>query len=713
MCYAEKSLIRIESEDYGRKKRLYETMGDGACRLKNFAAAIGYYTKMLESAEQNDDSGKQLIPIYVSLYQTYKDNKEYGLALEYMWREYELCKEVPSEAYSTLFGIAETYQLAGKTFWETDDIYDRARKEARALKSRRKERKIILEQIELREKHEMDTMATVMKDELKAFDESANGTAAVMGIDGDDSDADEADEAIESATSEEINTPDIGDDICLDDLTDTDNESDEPVASTSIACHSTAASRTRTLRKRNCVSVKRNEKGETQLHRACITGNVTMVRRLIDQGHPMNIRDNAGWLPLHEACNHGFKDIVELLLDNGATINDKGGTTCDGFTPLHDACVNGQLETVELLLDRGANATLRNDLGDTPLQSFEKWRKRVVPNAQEQSYYETLYARMKQSLDKAGITLHESPKKTKTRGKSISPRKRVTPRKRFISSSSSENENSERIETVDDILGEAFSEQIDHDSEELCSSPDYREVMSDLRRGNFQHKADTARGSFNPVTKITRRPGMLDENEVSTDEWLDDDIGPTRKKRRSVGGDRAFSSDSNISTGSRKVETHRQFSSSLPSPLPYETNISSTNENVVAVDINVSDEDNSADAFNILMSAGNSSASTSARRKKRLSSGAGSSNSRQQQTSLIDNGFERYRLEMLDNTPQQASVSSTVASPRKNPSALAAPTISVKVKVEQNLLNVPVNGSTVHELTIEWLAEEAAKRYYK
>lgn len=48
------------------------------------------------------------------------------------------------------------------------------------------------------------------------------------------------------------------------------------------------------------------------------------------QGHPVNVRDNVGWLPLHEAANHGHTEIVELLLDNGATINDKGGTGCEG-----------------------------------------------------------------------------------------------------------------------------------------------------------------------------------------------------------------------------------------------------------------------------------------------------------------------------------------------------------------------------------------------
>lgn len=708
MCYAENNLIKIESEDYGRKKRLYETMGDGACRLKNFAAAIAYYEKMLEAAEQNGESGKQLYPIYVSLYQTYKDNNQYSLAIDFMWREYELCKDVPNEAYSTLFGIAETYQLAGKDFWEIDGIFDRARQEAQKMKSKRKERKIMLEQIELREKHELDTLATLLKEELMRFDSHEGGSSAAIDRDDDD---DVADGAIESATSEEINTPDIGDDVCLDDLTDSEN--DEPTASTSAACNKSTAGRTRTLRKRNCVTVKRNEKGETQLHRACIQGNVSMVRRLIDQGHPINIRDHAGWLPLHEASNHGFKEIVELLLDNKASINDKGGTSCDGFTPLHDACGNGRLETVELLLERGANATVRNDLGNTPLQTLENWRKGVVLNALEQSHYETVYARLKQNLDKAGISLSDSLSKTKTRAKSI------TPRKRIISSSSSDNDSSERIETVNTILEEAFpaAEQNENDSEELGSSPpsspDYREVMTDVRRGNFQNKIDSIRGSFQPVPKITRRPGMLDANEVSIDEWLDDDIGPCRKRRRFIGGERAFSSDSNISADNRNADSLPKLSASLP--LPYDASITSTiDQNVIDIDHNGSDEENSADAFNILMSAGSSSINNSSKRKKRLSSGGGSSCSRQQQTSLIDNGFARYRLEAAENTSQQQpSVSSTVVSPYKNPNALPTTTISVKVKVEQNLLNVPVNGNLAHELTIEWLAEEAAKRYYK
>lgn len=63
---------------------------------------------------------------------------------------------------------------------------------------------------------------------------------------------------------------------------------------------------------------------------ASISGNKLLVERLIAQGHPVNIRDNAGWLPLHEACIHGHIEVVNILINNGANVNDRGGANCDG-----------------------------------------------------------------------------------------------------------------------------------------------------------------------------------------------------------------------------------------------------------------------------------------------------------------------------------------------------------------------------------------------
>ncbi|KAJ8950163.1 hypothetical protein NQ314_008016 [Rhamnusium bicolor] len=84
-------------------------------------------------------------------------------------------------------------------------------------------------------------------------------------------------------------------------------------------------------RRRNKSSIiKRNPKGESDLHVACINGKMPVVRHLIDIGHPINVRDHSGWLPLHEACNYGHFEIVRFLLDKGAAINDRGGTHCNG-----------------------------------------------------------------------------------------------------------------------------------------------------------------------------------------------------------------------------------------------------------------------------------------------------------------------------------------------------------------------------------------------
>ena len=66
---------------------------------------------------------------------------------------------------------------------------------------------------------------------------------------------------------------------------------------------------------------KRNEKGETPLHRACIDGRLATVRDLVEnRAHPLNVEDNAGWTPLHDACNCGNVEIVRFLVEHGADV---------------------------------------------------------------------------------------------------------------------------------------------------------------------------------------------------------------------------------------------------------------------------------------------------------------------------------------------------------------------------------------------------------
>lgn len=200
----------------------------------------------------------------------------------------------------------------------------------------------------------------------------------------------------DTAVGNDENTPELGDDVCLEDLTDSDmsdlDETEKPRPH-------------RATRGVRALTIKRNNKGETQLHQACIAGNVELVRRLLDQGHVVNVRDHAGWIPLHEASNHGFRDIVELLLDRGAAvaINDKGGLSCDGITPLYDACSNGYLDVVELLLDRGADTAIKTDFGETCLNGLDKWRRSATLTEGEQAQYEIIRSRLLTTLSKTGI----------------------------------------------------------------------------------------------------------------------------------------------------------------------------------------------------------------------------------------------------------------------------------------------------------------------
>ncbi|KAM5298195.1 SMC5-SMC6 complex localization factor protein 1 [Ctenodactylus gundi] len=126
--------------------------------------------------------------------------------------------------------------------------------------------------------------------------------------------------------------------------------------------------------KENCPNVtkinihKTNLKGETPLHRACISNNVDRLIYLLSMpGIDINVKDHAGWTPLHEACNHGNTVCVQEILQRCPEVDLL--TQVDGVTPLHDALSNGHVEIGKLLLRHGGPVLLqqRNSKGEWPL----------------------------------------------------------------------------------------------------------------------------------------------------------------------------------------------------------------------------------------------------------------------------------------------------------------------------------------------------------
>lgn len=100
------------------------------------------------------------------------------------------------------------------------------------------------------------------------------------------------------------------------------------------------------------------------IHMAVYTGNIDIVKLLLDNGASINMTDTFGYTPLHHAANRKkledpnsmeinakLIDIAKLLIDRGTKHLDSGN---DG-TPLDLAARNGDLEMAELLINRGAN----------------------------------------------------------------------------------------------------------------------------------------------------------------------------------------------------------------------------------------------------------------------------------------------------------------------------------------------------------------------
>ncbi|XP_059614206.1 tonsoku-like protein [Phlebotomus argentipes] len=619
LCYTEDSLITANSEDFRRKKDLYEKMGDGSCKLENYDKALSYYKKMLENAELSGESGKDLIPIYVSLYQTFRDNQNYKEALEYAWKEYELCKEVPQEAFLTLMNIAELSDLAEMDFWEVEKMYQRARKETGKTGDKKSEALAIGKLIVLQRKHGMDTLADLLEKEAQMSGMDMSAAAAED----------------EEAACDDGNVPGIGDDICLDDISDSGSEEDADIP--------LAVEQKRPMRRKRVTNVvKRNNKGESQLHQACISGNATLARRLLDQGHPVNIRDHAGWLPLHEACIHGHRDIVEMLLEKScATINDRGGTSCDGITPIHDACSNGHLEIVELLLDKGANATVKTDFGDTPLDTLKIWRGTMRLEANEVAFYETIVQRLSKLMDKAGI----NPREVNLTNRRLAHA--------LVDEDSSEGFPIERENSLSPPLVSTKNSAVAEDSSRL-----YKSVIDNLRKKKSANEEPKSE-----VLLPKKRSAYLEGDEVGED-WLEDDLLPNKKRRKFLKDSREFCTPKQKKT---KPVIQESEDNEMEDLVIEEPEIRETPPRRVT------------------------------------------------QTSLIDAGFSRQQIDVdldfpLNISPGKSSRSSTGKSPCVP--LIVHNMISVKVKIDDQLIVVPVNAAEVQNLQIKWLTERASKRYY-
>ncbi|XP_053786041.1 tonsoku-like protein isoform X2 [Desmodus rotundus] len=343
-------LEESESSDPWGAMGLCEQLGDLFSKAGDFPKAAEAYQKQLDFAEQLGRPGPELAVIHVSLATTLGDMKDHRRAVHHYEEELRLREGNALEEAKTWLNIALSREEAGDAYEEVAPCFQKALCCAQQAQQPRLQRQVL------------QHLHTV---QLRLQPQEAPGTEArLQELSVDQSEEEEEEDGEGDEDSSTLGASEL-------ELSDSEGEADNQSQQLEADEELRGCLGRQQVNKWN----RRNDVGETLLHRACIEGRLHRVQDLVRQGHPLNPRDYCGWTPLHEACNYGHLDIVRFLLDHGAAVDDPGGQGCEGITPLHDALNCGHFEVAELLIERGASVTLRTRKGHSPLETLQQWVK--------------------------------------------------------------------------------------------------------------------------------------------------------------------------------------------------------------------------------------------------------------------------------------------------------------------------------------------------
>lgn len=111
-------------------------------------------------------------------------------------------------------------------------------------------------------------------------------------------------------------------------------------------------------------NTKEKKSGLTALHVAVETGNIEIVRMLLDAGARVNAKSKAKQTPLLMIDDDATPELVRLLIERGASVNVQDD---EGETALMKAAEEDKLEIVKILLEAGADVHLKDKEGETVL----------------------------------------------------------------------------------------------------------------------------------------------------------------------------------------------------------------------------------------------------------------------------------------------------------------------------------------------------------
>ena len=491
----------------------YEKLGDQYSRLSLSEKAVHYYLKVIDIAKEIGKPDDQVSQIYYSIARTYEEDNKLELAQKYYQIECDIqATKSPKEACKTMLGIVEI---------------------ATQLNSPKEERrKLVQFSIDYADKSNcialkiraLEYYLELISDE----DEKVEVKEKIENLRNQSGSQSESEQDEEQTSESEL---------------ELDSSEDENFES-----HTNASDKLR---------VKFNQFGETDLHIAAAKGNLQRVKYLVKGGHPVNVRDHSGWLPLHEACNHGMIDVVRYLITNGGRrfIDDKGGKDCSGITPLHDSATNGQLEIVEYLVSQGASVIIKNDKGQTPLDSLISFKESANFDEAEMSLIRRTEDIIRDKMAEEGCQVNVSFSNSARRSngfrgnsstvhsppRSISVEKQSSSKSKVSHSSSSLRRSLHIITSEksnfqsDDSSNDGFNGDFGSPTKTSTQVPkksaveNYMNVISQLRSA----KANSNLMSPKKTTTKTAEQGLiLAEEFVAEDNFFIDDVGSKPKKRK-------------------------------------------------------------------------------------------------------------------------------------------------------------------------------------
>ena len=118
------------------------------------------------------------------------------------------------------------------------------------------------------------------------------------------------------------------------------------------------------------LSFRQPPNGNSPLHIASITGNVAIVKLLIEAGAEVNMGDDNGRTSLYVAALGGHIEVVKVLLLAGANVNKKSK---EGLTPFYVACWRDHGDVARLLVSEGADIFITDPQGRTAWVIAREW----------------------------------------------------------------------------------------------------------------------------------------------------------------------------------------------------------------------------------------------------------------------------------------------------------------------------------------------------